>query len=146
MSEDRMLYMGYGMNMNREAMAGRCPAAKCLGGFYLPGYRLLMRGVADFRRDAETVLPVALWEITPDCLAALDRLEGYPSLYGRYHMNGRWIIYDMNGNKNILREPSRHYYDMIKEGYEWLGLDTWHLKNAVYEAKQYVPSMEDVAS
>jgi gamma-glutamylcyclotransferase (GGCT)/AIG2-like uncharacterized protein YtfP len=119
MSDDRMLYMAYGMNMNREAMSNRCPAARCLGGFYLPGHRLVMRGVADFRPDADTVLPVALWEITRDCLAALDRLEGYPTLYDRRYINCNWIVYDMNGNKNILREPSRQYYEMIKEA--WFG-------------------------
>lgn len=138
MSDDTMLYMAYGMNMNKGQMSIRCPAAKCLGGFYLPSHRLIMRGVADFRSDADTVLPVALWEITRECLAALDRLEGYPHMYGRRYINGRWIIYDMNGNKGILTAPSRHYYEMIKEGYEWLGLDTWHLKNAVYEARGVV--------
>ena len=42
-----MYYLAYGMNTNKEAMAHRCPKAKPMGGFYLPNYRLIFRGVAD---------------------------------------------------------------------------------------------------
>ena len=71
-----MYYLAYGMNTNKEAMAVRCPKAKPMGGFYLPNYRLIFRGVADFRADADAILPVVLWEITEDCLKSLDALEG----------------------------------------------------------------------
>jgi hypothetical protein len=97
-----MYYLAYGMNTNREAMAARCPKAKPMGGFYLPDHRLIFRGVADFRQDHDNILPVVLWEITHDCLRALDRLEGYPTLYDRRKINGEWMIYDMNGPKGIL--------------------------------------------
>ena len=129
-----MYYLAYGMNTSRDAMAARCPNAKPMGGFYLPNHRLIFRGVADFRYDPDCVLPVVLWEITHDCLKALDRLEGYPTLYGRRKINGNWIIYDMNGNKGNLRHPSSGYYDMIESGYGDFGLDDWYLRAAREDA------------
>ena len=91
-----MLYMAYGMNTNRDAMKVRCPKAKPLGGFYLPDTRLVFRGVADIVPDMDTICPVVLWEITHDCLRALDKLEGYPHLYNRRKINTDWIVYEMN--------------------------------------------------
>jgi hypothetical protein len=76
--ETRYLYMAYGMNTNRRAMEARCPLAKPMGGFYLPNYRLVFRGVADIVPEDGGVVPVVLWSITGKCLQALDRLEGYP--------------------------------------------------------------------
>ena len=126
-----MYYMAYGMNTNREAMAHRCPNAKPMGGFYLPNNRLIFRGVADFRADADAILPVVLWEITEHCLEALDMLEGYPDFYDRRKVNGDWITYDMNGNKSSLRKPSGGYYHMIEQGYKDFGLDDYYLRSAL---------------
>ena len=127
-----MLYLAYGMNTNKEAMAYRCPNAKWLGGFYLPGYRLVFRGVADIVPDEGSVVPVVLWDITHDCLFALDRLEGYPTLYTRKTINGGWIAY-MMVDKSREAAPGEHYYRMIAQGYEESGLDDWHLIKAASE-------------
>jgi len=129
-----MYYMAYGMNTNREAMEVRCPKAKPMGGFYLPNHRLIFRGVADFRHDVDAILPVVLWEITEDCLRSLDKLEGYPHHYNRRKVNGEWIIYDMNGNKNHLSVPSGGYYHMIESGYKYFGLDDYNLRAALRDA------------
>ena len=117
-----MLYMAYGMNTNRRAMEARCPLAKPMGGFYLPDTRLVFRGVADIVHDRDCICPVALWAITPSCLEALDRLEGYPTLYNRRKINGGWLVYEMN-SKNYVGPPSQHYLGMIEEGYRDFGLD-----------------------
>ena len=130
-----MFYLAYGMNTNREAMAYRCPKAKPMGGFYLPNHRLIFRGVADFRADKDAILPVVLWQITDDCLAALDMLEGYPDHYDRRLINREWIIYDMNGNKNHLYKPSGGYYNMIQDGYKYFGLDDYNLRSAKRDAE-----------
>lgn len=125
-----MLYLAYGMNTNREAMRERCPRAKPLGGFFLPNHRLVFRGVADYVYDYDCILPVVLWEITHDCLKALDKLEGYPTLYNRVKVNEhRWWIYGMN-DKSRTATPSRHYYDMIQQGYKDFGLDDYQLRGA----------------
>jgi len=130
-----LFYLAYGMNTNREAMAYRCPKAKPMGGFYLPNHRLIFRGVADFRADKDAILPVVLWQITDDCLAALDMLEGYPDHYDRRVINREWIIYDMNGNKNHLYKPSGGYYNMIQDGYKYFGLDDYNLRSAKRDAE-----------
>jgi len=121
--------MAYGMNTNRSAMSARCPNAKPLGGFYLPDTRLVFRGVADIVSDRDAICPVVLWEITPKCLAALDRLEGYPHLYNRKKINGGWLIYYMvdGGSEH---KPSSGYYQMIEEGYRDFGLDDYCLRQA----------------
>ena len=130
-----MFYMAYGMNTNRESMAVRCPQAKPMGAFYLPDHRLVFRGVADFVADVESVLPVVLWEITPDCLRSLDALEGYPHFYNRRKLNGAWIVYEMV-DQSRTSLPSEHYYRMIEEGYKDFGLDDWHLRHAKADAKE----------
>lgn len=130
-----MYYLAYGMNTNRDQMAMRCPNAKPMGGFYLPKHRLIFRGVADFRYDEDMVLPVVAWEITEDCLKALDILEGYPRFYDRYKINGEWFIYDMNGNKNQISTPSKYYYECIELGYKHFGLDDWYLRAALKDAE-----------
>ena len=112
----------------------RCPKAKPMGGFYLPNHRLIFRGVADFRHDVDAILPVVLWDITEDCLRSLDKLEGYPHHYNRRKVNGEWIIYDMNGNKNHLSVPSGGYYHMIESGYKYFGLDDYNLRAALRDA------------
>ena len=128
-----MLYMAYGMNTNRLAMEARCPIAKPMGGFYLPDTRLVFRGVADFVPDRDSICPVALWAITPSCLKALDHLEGYPTLCNRRKINGGWLVYEMN-DKNYVGPPSKHYFDMIQEGYRDFGLDDYNLRTAAYES------------
>lgn len=130
-----MLYMAYGMNTNRDAMAVRCPKAKPLGGFYLPDTRLVFRGVADIVPDTETICPVVLWEITLDCLRSLDQLEGYPHLYNRRKINTDWIVYEMN-DKTRNRPPNGGYYKMIEDGYKDFGLDDYKLRVALAEAEE----------
>lgn len=133
MMTERLLYMAYGMNTNRDAMSVRCPDAQPLGGFYLPEHRLVFRGVADIIPDRDSIVPVVLWSITPTCLRALDHLEGYPRLYNRVKINGGWWVYKMNYRERFSA-PSSQYYRMIEEGYRDFGLDDWHLRYAASEA------------
>tara|TARA_R100000935_G_scaffold58082_1_gene93804 strand:- start:846 stop:1247 length:402 start_codon:yes stop_codon:yes gene_type:complete len=130
-----MLYMAYGMNTNRDAMSVRCPKAKPLGGFYLPDTRLVFRGVGDIMPDKEAICPVVLWDITPDCLRALDNLEGYPTFYGRRKMNSGWITYEMV-YKSRTKEPNGGYYKMIEDGYKDFGLDDYWLRLALQDAEE----------
>jgi len=130
-----MLYMAYGMNTNRDAMAVRCPKAKPLGGFYLPDTRLVFRGVADIVPDTETICPVVLWDISLDCLRSLDNLEGYPHFYNRRKINTDWIVYEMN-DKTRTSPPNGGYYKMIEDGYKDFGLDDYKLRVALSEAEE----------
>lgn len=77
------LYFGYGSNMNRDQMRGRCPLATFVGPASLTGWKLVSRGVADVERANGGKVGGALWRLTSSCLRSLDRYEGFPSYYSR---------------------------------------------------------------
>jgi gamma-glutamylcyclotransferase (GGCT)/AIG2-like uncharacterized protein YtfP len=117
--------------------------AKVLGSAELPGYRLLFRGGSE-RSSVATVepcdgmcVPAVLWEITPECEAALDVYEGYPNLYRKetvsVKLNGKIVkamVYVMNPRYG-LGIPSEYYFNAIVAGYKSAGLNTDYLVEAV---------------
>lgn len=139
--ENGTIYLAYGSNLNLKQMAERCPTAKVLGGATLDGYRLLFRGggigaVATVEKKKDGSVPVLLWQITPRDEAALDRYEGYPRLYRKetvnVQINGDWVeamVYIMNPGWRF-GNPSRYYYDVIREGYVDAGFDISVLEKA----------------
>lgn len=135
-----MLYFAYGMNTNVAQMAHRCPNAVSLGVAELPGYELVFRGCADIRPNPASGMVGILWDITGDCLAALDVLEGYPTYYTRFRVSvfhkGKWksaLVYKMN-NGDIF-PPNAGYLRMLFEGYSEHGADVRQIYNAVDEAE-----------
>ena len=78
-----MLYFAYGMNTNTQGMAHRCPGAVAFGCATLEGHRFRFAGPADVQRDRHSDVDGVLWDITEECLASLDVLEGYPFYYDR---------------------------------------------------------------
>ena len=78
-----MLYFAYGSNLNRRAMARRCPQARPVIAAHLHGYRLVFRRYADLAADTIGIIGGGLYEATPACLHALDRYEDAPKLYRR---------------------------------------------------------------
>ena len=135
------LYIAYGSNMNVGQMASRCPDARPIHGFILPDYKLVFRGEADIEPSRGSYLPVAMWAVTERCLVALDRYEGVcGGLYRRHYFrdnifHDRTVMTYMMTHRGIS-EPSRFYYDVIKEGYNDFGLDDKHLREALTEAKE----------
>ncbi len=136
-----MIYLAYGSNLHLPQMTRRCPTAKVLGTAMLNGYKMLFRGngwggVATVERDAESSIPVLLWEIQTTDEAALDRYEGYPTLYTkiteRVMLNGKPVdamLYVMTEGHELC-EPSPSYYAVIREGYKMHGFDLTVLKKA----------------
>ena len=120
-------YLAYGSNLNMDQMAYRCPDAKPLGNAYIPGWKLVFRGVADIVPSKGSKLAVGLWDISERDQDSLDIYEGYPSLYRRIDVFG-FMTYQMNRYK--ISEPSKHYYDIIKEGYLDFDLDVSFLEKA----------------
>ena len=134
------LYFSYGMNTNSVQMAHRCPNAVSLGVAELDGYELVFRGCADIRAREGTTMEGVLWNITDDCLAALDVLEGYPTYYTRYDVpvfhNGEWktaMVYKMNSGD--IFPPSAGYLRMLFEGYSEHGADVSQIYEAFDEAE-----------
>lgn len=142
-----MLYLAYGSNLHLLQMARRCPTAKVFGTALLNGYRMLFRGngwggVATVERDAESSVPVLLWEIQPADEAALDRYEGYPTLYKNatetVMLNGQPVdaMFYVMTEGHELCEPSPSYYAVIREGYKMHGFDLAVLKKAYANSTQ----------
>lgn len=141
----RRLYIAYGSNLNLEQMSLRCPTARVVGTSVLKDWRLLFRGgqtgaVATVERFRDRCVPVLVWQIQPPDEAALDRYEGWPNLYRkeelRVSLNGKTrkvMIYIMN---EILPygEPSRNYFNTIRDGYVGAGFDIDILHKAVADS------------
>ena len=84
--DDKRYYLAYGSNLNVPQMRRRCPGATILGTAKLRGWELLFRGsktgsylTIEEREGCE--VPVAVWVVTPEDEAALDRYEGFPDFY-----------------------------------------------------------------
>ena len=137
-----MLMFAYGMNTNTAQMAHRCPAAVSLGVAELDEYELVFRGCADIRPCTGTTMEGVLWDITDDCLLALDVLEGYPNYYTRYEVpvfhNGEWkdaLVYKMEGGD--IFPPSAGYLRILFEGYSEHGADVTQIYAAVDYAEAH---------
>ena len=117
----KKLYFAYGMNTNDAEMSARCPDAEFIGKGKIKGYRLAFRSVADFEKAED---------------ATLDRLEGYPNLYGKLYTDvvynkkviNNVMIYKMNSDD--YSEPSNHYYNCLVEGYYFAKLPQGQLSGA----------------
>ena len=138
------LYFAYGMNTNLEEMRQRCPKALNCGHAVIEDYRLAFRGVADFEYQENYNLHGVLWLITEDCEKALDKLEGYPTLYDKHYMTAKVIkskmisipehielpimIYKMFDD--TFNPPFKYYYDCLKNGYKANNLPMKQLERA----------------
>ena len=133
------LYYAYGANTNLDSMRYRCPKATLLGGFTLPDWRLVFKGVADIEVAPHNKVMGVLWEITPDCEISLDRFEGYPHLYRKEFfpvlMKDKTVVdvmfYKMN--REGYARPSQQYFQTIEDGYHQNKLPTDLLWNSLEE-------------
>jgi len=119
-------YFAYGMNTNVAEMTKRCPNAVSLGRCVLPNFELKFRHHADIDLVPGSEMEGVLWEITPECERALDRLEGYPYYYNKINVvladETIAMAYIMN-SKGPQVAPSVGYDNCLYEGYLAHGLD-----------------------
>lgn len=132
-----MLYFGYGLNTNRKQMAYRCPSAISLGPARLLDHAFRFAGPADVVVEPGSYVDGVLWDITPECLRALDILEGYPYYYNRaplqVEIDGEIVdaitYFMVEGIEDGL--PGQSYFDMVLEGYCDHGVPRDQLHNAL---------------
>jgi hypothetical protein len=132
-----MIYAAYGSNLNHNQMAQRCPGARFIGKAIIRDYRLVFRRFCDIEAAKGFVVPVGLWKLTPACLDALDRYEGFPSQYGRTWVEAvlpnkkkeRAMVYFMNYVG--YEAPSERYVNGVAEGYEHCGIPNHRLIEAL---------------
>lgn len=80
------LYFAYGSNMDRAAMAARCPGARMVGLARLARHRLavMREGYATVVRDPRRAVHGVLWDLPLSDIPALDRYEEVASgLYAK---------------------------------------------------------------
>ena len=115
-----MKYFAYGSNLNIKQMQWRCPTAVPLGAFTLQGYQLVFRIYADIIPASEQSVKGGLWEISEKDEKALDRYEGYPTLYEKY-FQGDIMFYRMLDDAYDLQMPALGYLEGMLEGMENFG-------------------------
>jgi len=131
-----MLYFAYGSNLDVLQMQHRCPNAEPLGAAYFPNWKLVFRHVADIEPENGAMLPVGIWDVTDDCLKALDRYEGVKNgLYRRVFINGL-LTYRMNNTD--IAPPAKGYFDTIMKGYKDFDLDETYLWGAALDAQNHM--------
>ena len=132
------LYFAYGSNMNKRQMKVRCPKARAIGAFRLEDAQLVFRSVADVIYKKGAVCYGAIWKLTPDCEAELDRYEGVAhGMYRKVYVDLAEPIEDHNElmfyvmNSEGIMPPSYFYLDGIREGYRDFGIKQQPLNEAV---------------
>ena len=146
-------YIAYGSNLNTRQMKYRCPGARVVGTAVLDGWQLLFKGsktgsYLTIEENLGYMVPVAIWEISPEDERALDRYEGFPNFYykreleiqyrgivtGREHVHTA-MVYIMHEDRP-LGLPSYSYVETCAEGYHTFGFDTEFLAEAIENSKE----------
>lgn len=134
---NRVLYFAYGSNCNVGQMSRRCPDASLIGTGTLLDWRLTFRGCADVEPHDGSRVEGALWLVSANDLVALDRYEGYPTLYNRGILDVETptgtvqaITYWMT-SEDYEALPSLGYFETCAVGYADCGLDVAQLRRAV---------------
>ena len=153
MKPSRLLYFAYGSNLNMEQMWNRCSGSYTVCNATLENYRLEFKspfkrhGVATIEKDKLQSVPGSLWSINRKDLAALDRYEGFPTLYDRINVT----VTTGNGDKiqamtyRICHpyakptKPSSVYYNCIADGYKDHGINEEILKEFLQKQTIRIP-------
>ena len=135
------LYVAYGSNLNMMQMGWRCPTASVVGTGKIIDYKLTFRRVATIEPCQKQEVPVAVWKIEDSDEKALDRYEGYPSLYRKEMIDVEMddgtkvkaMVYIMNYGTPAM--PYKDYINTIIQGYEDVGFDIAYLVEAIEDTK-----------
>lgn len=131
-------YLAYGSNLNKDQMAYRCPGAIPVGTMMLEGYELLFKGnalgVLTIEKKKGGKVPLGIWKVDAEHEKALDRYEGFPTLYYKKEIpipGGKTgFIYIMHEDRKLCY-TSQRYYDICTKGYEDFGFDVKYLNEAL---------------
>ena len=132
-------YIAYGSNLNLGQMSYRCPGSKVVATSVIEGYELLFKGsktgsYLTIEKRSGSHVPVAVWEVTPQDEARLDRYEGCPAFYYKAEMtlpveyfSGRrgrlrCFVYIMHEERKI-GVPDMYYFNACMAGYRSFGFD-----------------------
>lgn len=126
-------YFAYGSNLNIEQMKQRCPDSIGISTAVLNGWKLVERTYADIEEAPGECVNGALYEISDQDLANLDRYEGYPKYYtrkeimvsdnsGTYCKAWVYIMTEECGKRRDRGCYSERYRKVCSDGAEYWGI------------------------
>lgn len=144
------VYVAYGSNLNMEQMRRPLPYGGIIGTGAIENYELQFKG--SLHNAHATIAPkegssalVGVWRIQKRDESHLDMYEGYnPKSYCYYNKEQipvkmddgstlTGMVYIMDSRMDF-GNPSKNYYDIVRQGYEDCGLDTNVLDHAVNDS------------
>ena len=144
------VYVAYGSNLNMEQMRDRCTTAEFIGTGAIENYELQFKG--SLHNAHATIAPkegssalVGVWRIQKRDESHLDMYEG-DNPKGYCYYNKEQIPVKMDDGSTLIGmvyimdsrmdfgNPSKNYYDIVRQGYEDCGLDTNVLDHAVNDS------------
>lgn len=131
----KKLYFAYGSNLNLDQMKKRCPDSAGVSPAVLSGWKLVERTYADIEEAPGECVNGALYEISDQDLANLDRYEGYPEYYTRREVmvssagvyRKAWV-YSMTEECGKRRDHGRYSVEYLKVCSD--GAEEWAIPNA----------------
>lgn len=146
-------YIAYGSNLNIRQMRMRCSSARVIGTATIPDYELLFKGsqtgaYLTIEPKVGASVPVAVWSVTEEDEAALDRYEGFPTFYYKKEM--QLLIKGIKSGKTRIRDcfvyimhedrpfgtPSDFYIHTCREGYHSFAFDENILYHAIENSRR----------
>ena len=152
---EKRYYIAYGSNLNVRQMMMRCPTARLIGTSVIKDYRLMFKGsqtgsyLTIEERNGGSV-PVVIWEVTESDVAALDRYEGFPSLYYKKELRLQYKDIRTGGRRTVnafayimyenrpIGIPSNFYMRTCLEGYDAFFFDRKVLAAAYDKCREAV--------
>ena len=129
-SEKSVLFFAYGANLDSATMKSRAGGFESVVPARLPGFRLAFQtnrqtefGVANILPDEQGSVAGALYTLTKEQIAALDKAAGFPKFYGKKNVKVRTldgkeiaaVAYSLEGQTEFAA-PSRAYLDAVLKG------------------------------
>ena len=149
--DDNIYYLAYGSNLNKKQMKHRCKDSICIGSSILENYKLKFNLYLTIEKEEKSIVPIGVYKISKEDEKALDRYEGYPTLYSKQYItikiNGRKekaLIYLMNPQFDY-KIPSQGYINICKKGDNAFNFDTTILDKALeYTAQRITNSYQKI--